>query len=180
MKIIRLKEIDSTNTECFRRFDSGLVDEEFIMIAESQTNGRGQFDRVWYSADTENLYISFGFFPKCSPEKFKNFSTVLAFQMKEHFNTMLNLKLEVKLPNDIYYSGKKLGGILTESKIVDGKIAFAVTGIGLNVAGDIKKFPEQLQQTATTLSLVYGKNLDKNVIETEVIKVVQDLILKIT
>ncbi|MDR3317454.1 MAG: biotin--[acetyl-CoA-carboxylase] ligase [Puniceicoccales bacterium] len=176
MKIFRYDSIDSTNSECFRKFDQGEA-LPFAIIAKTQTQGRGQFERTWYSADKHNLYISFGFYTKQPPQEFQNFSIIVAENLVTCLTKQFGIHLTVKAPNDIYCDGKKLGGILTESRIVRGEIIFAVSGIGLNVAGDLTKFPNELQLQATTLGTCCKKEIALQEIENIVIKVVRLLLL---
>jgi BirA family biotin operon repressor/biotin-[acetyl-CoA-carboxylase] ligase len=175
MEIFRHGSIDSTNAECFRQFDRGQQ-VPFFVIAETQTQGRGQLGRTWYSADAKNLYISFGFVPHQLPQEFQNFSIVAAEKIANRLGQIFNLTFTVKSPNDIYFGGKKLCGILTESRIANGHIIFAVTGIGLNVAGDLSKFPEVLRTTATTLSNCCEKEISCPEMEIVIIEVVESLL----
>jgi BirA family biotin operon repressor/biotin-[acetyl-CoA-carboxylase] ligase len=82
MEIFRHDAIDSSNDECFRHFDR-RQSLPFAVVAATQTQGRGQFDRTWYSADAGNLYISFAFRPKESPQEFQNFSIAIAEKIVE-------------------------------------------------------------------------------------------------
>ncbi|MDR1590727.1 MAG: biotin--[acetyl-CoA-carboxylase] ligase [Puniceicoccales bacterium] len=175
MEIFRHGSIDSTNAECFRIFDRGQR-VPFLVIAETQTHGRGQFGRNWYSGDVKNSYMSFGFIPRQLPQEFQNFSTLVAEKIANRLGEFLGLAFFVKSPNDIYFSGKKLCGILTESRIGEGRIIFAVTGIGLNVAGDISKFSEALQSTATTLSNCCGREIARSAIEVIILEVMEKLL----
>jgi BirA family biotin operon repressor/biotin-[acetyl-CoA-carboxylase] ligase len=177
MEIFRYDSIDSTNSECFRKFDGGQC-VPFAVVAEIQTQGRGQFDRKWYSADSKNLYISFGFIPRQSPQEFQNYSIVVATEIATHLRQMWDIFCTVKYPNDIYCDGKKLCGILTESRVTNGRIIFAVTGIGLNVAGDLSHFPLELQTTATTLGNCCKKEVSCPAVEIALVEVMENLLLE--
>ena len=179
MNILRYEIIDSTNTECVRLFEKqneNKLNLPFCVIAESQSQGRGQFDRKWFSNDTENLYISFCFIPKHPIHEFINFSTILAYQIKKNIHEKLNISIDVKAPNDLYFNGKKFGGILTESKIINDKIAYAVSGIGININCDMTKFPEELQKISTSLQEICNQYIDKTLIEQIVIDSINGLI----
>ncbi|MDR1435232.1 MAG: biotin--[acetyl-CoA-carboxylase] ligase [Puniceicoccales bacterium] len=177
MEIFRHDNIDSTSSECFRKFDRGDI-LPFAVIAKTQAQGRGQFGRTWYSADGQNLYVSFGFVPRQTPQQFQNFSTIVAENLVECLANKLNMALQVKPPNDIYCAGKKVCGILTESRILHGRIIFAVTGIGLNVAGDLSKFPKELRSKATTLGEHCKKIISPAEIEAYVLLLMQQLMEK--
>jgi BirA family biotin operon repressor/biotin-[acetyl-CoA-carboxylase] ligase len=175
MEIFRCDEIDSTNSECFRKFDRQQT-LPFAVVASIQTMGKGQFDRTWYSADSGNLYISFGFKPWQSPREFQNFSIGVAEKIAAQLQQILAINLIVKFPNDIYCDGKKICGILTESRIVANEIIFAVTGIGLNVAGDMAKFPDELQSKATTLSECCKRKISIREAEAIVFEIMEKLL----
>jgi BirA family biotin operon repressor/biotin-[acetyl-CoA-carboxylase] ligase len=176
MEILRYAVIDSTNSQCFRQFDRGQL-TPFALIAGTQTQGRGQFGRTWYSDDPQNLYISFGFIPHQSPQDFRNFSIVVAEKIADFLRKNFHLEPTVKYPNDILCRGKKLCGILTESRVVEGKIAFAVTGIGLNVGGDLFRFPEELREKITTLSQCCGREILREEVEAGIVGVMDSLLL---
>ena len=179
MEILRYKIIDSTNTECVRLVENikkNNFDFPFCVIAESQSNGRGQFARKWFSEDTENLYISFCFVPKHPINEFINFSTILAYQIKKNIHENLNITIDVKTPNDLYFNGKKFGGILTESKIINDKITYAVSGIGININCDMTKFPVEIREFSTSLKEICNKHIDKTLIEQIVIDSISELI----
>ncbi|MDR1303081.1 MAG: biotin--[acetyl-CoA-carboxylase] ligase [Puniceicoccales bacterium] len=176
MEIFRYDAIDSSNDECFRRFDRRQA-LPFAVVAATQTKGRGQFDRTWYSADAGNLYVSFAFKPQQSPQEFRDFSIVVAGKIAERLQQAFGVILTVKYPNDIYCDGKKMCGILTESRVVGTEIIFAVTGIGLNVAGDISQFPSELQPTATTLSACCKREIHLREVEAIIFEIMEKLLL---
>ncbi|MDR2812722.1 MAG: biotin--[acetyl-CoA-carboxylase] ligase [Puniceicoccales bacterium] len=176
MEIFHYGSIDSTNSECFRKFDAGQC-VPFAVIAETQTQGRGQFDRKWYSADSKNLYISFGFIPRQLPQEFQNYSIIVAKKIADRLGQIFDLIFETKAPNDICFNGKKLCGILTESRIAHGRIIFAVTGIGLNVAGDLSSFPLELQTVATTLGDCCKRAVSCPAVATVIVEVMEKLLL---
>jgi BirA family biotin operon repressor/biotin-[acetyl-CoA-carboxylase] ligase len=121
--------------------------------------------------------MSFGFIPHRSPQEFQNFSIVVAEKIASRLDQIFNLTFTVKSPNDIYFDGKKLCGILTESRIANGHIIFAVTGIGFNVAGDLSNFPEALRMTATTLSNCCKREISCPEMEILIVEVMERLSL---
>lgn len=175
MKHFHYDSIDSTNTECFRKF----AENErlpFYITADQQTNGRGQFERTWYSADRKNLYISFAFIPKELPQEFRNFSLTVAKRLAKRLRQEFNTEIVIKDPNDLYGNGKKFCGILTESRVQGDRITCAVVGIGLNVAGDLEKFPNELRETATTLSEIVEQEIALDRVRLLVIEVMEEWI----
>lgn len=77
------------------------------------------------------------------------------------------IEVTLKWPNDVYYQGKKLGGILCESEMKVGAhhdlplLDFVVIGIGLNVNSTLDDFSDELQKTVTSLFLITKKEFDR-------------------
>lgn len=171
--------VGSTNDVGVWLLDHGMA-QPFFITAQRQTSGRGQFNRVWYSGDRENLYISFVFCPSITPDAFQNFSVKVAERLVQKLSQELKINLRVKFPNDIYCDECKLCGILTESKIVENRIRFAVTGIGLNISGDLSAFPKDIKNRTTTLSACCNSRISKKQVQGWVIEVMEKLIREIS
>lgn len=128
------------------------------MIAETQTAGRGRFDRKWFSPEFENLYFSILLIEK--PLR-PNFEILMAVS-NSILKTLKNYNIEtfIKWPNDIILNNKKLAGILIENKYKAEKLEFTVVGIGLNVNTDFSKV-EELKDFAISLSQYSGKEIER-------------------
>lgn len=124
-------EIDSTNEYLLthhQRLENGTV-----CLAEKQTAGRGRRGRTWYSPESENLYFSILWhYPMEQAADLPPLSLVVALIIAESL-TVQNVKdIQIKWPNDIYYQGKKMGGILLETQANRNGLD-VVIGIGLNL-----------------------------------------------
>ena len=98
----------------------------------NQTNGKGRFERKWYSEKGLDLTFSTLFLPN---EKVKNLSVVSLYAGLAVYKVLikqLDENLNLKWPNDIYYKDKKLGGILCENIYSNNK-QVVIIGIGINV-----------------------------------------------
>ena len=73
----------------------------------------------------------------------------------------------IKAPNDIHIQGRKVAGILIETRT--GKNPFAVVGIGLNVNQHPEDFPEELQSIATSLAMTSGKTFERESVATSLL-----------
>lgn len=124
--IIYYEKIDSTNTYCKNNY-SKLADKS-IVIAKTQTNGRGKNTRVWFSPDG-GLYFSI-----LLKDKPKNANLLPLLTSIAIYNALkeFNINIKIKWPNDIIFDNKKLGGILVESKISATSKTYII-GIGLNI-----------------------------------------------
>ena len=82
--------------------------------------------------------------------------------MVEVFNNLYNIELDIKYPNDIVYKNKKIGGILTETKIQEEKVKCIVIGIGINT--NQENFIGELQNIATSIKLEFGIRIENNLV----------------
>lgn len=130
---IHYPQIDSTNAEAKRLIDRGDAKHGTIISADYQTDGRGQYGRVWESDQAQNAILSIIIKP-------------IDFLVKEQFllNMSVSLALidvlqdfgieaQVKWPNDIYVSDNKVCGILIQNYLQGDIIQYSIIGIGLNV-----------------------------------------------
>ena len=85
--------------------------------------------------------------------------------MVQIFKEKYNIKLEIKSPNDLIFNGKKIGGILTESKISAEKVKFLVIGIGINI--EKMNFSSDIKDIATSIKKEFNIDVDRQFIITE-------------
>lgn len=112
--LIYLKEITSTQDYIKTRLKEDLPNG-LVVLAESQTKGKGTNDRIWYTKAGQNLTFSFLLKPNCNINKFSNLTRAISEVMIDTIYELYGITLEIKYPNDIVKNGKKLAGILTES-----------------------------------------------------------------
>lgn len=91
---------------------------------ESGTHGR-----KWYTDESNNIAFSFLLALNCEIEKLEGLTLEIAKTMVEVFQTLYGISLMIKSPNDIVYQGKKIGGILTETKLQGKIVKYVVIGI---------------------------------------------------
>lgn len=153
MHIIKLSAIDSTNAYLKAMGTSKPLKDFTVVVAEEQTNGRGQMGANWQSEAHKNL--TFSVFKDVSffaiNEQFK-ISMATALAIVNALNELRIPKLNIKWPNDILAENKKIGGILIENIIKNNKLLGSVIGIGINVN---QKFFDNLPQ-ASSLQLLTG------------------------
>src|SRR3954464_1999394 len=159
--LVVLDEVDSTNDEAARQLGAGRA-APFAILARRQTRGRGRFGRTWHSEANGNLYISFAFRPRVTPERMQTFTLWMGVNVCELLATFAQVTPGLKWPNDILFDGRKAGGMLTEARIDADQIRELVFGLGLNLNIQQKDLPEELQQTAISLSEATGEQVDVN------------------
>jgi BirA family transcriptional regulator, biotin operon repressor / biotin---[acetyl-CoA-carboxylase] ligase len=117
---------DSTNRELWDLLDRGF--DQPVVIAQTQTAGKGQYGRQWTSSPG-GLYLSMAIAPQ--PPAQMTLTTV--WGLAELLNRA-GIPVQIKWLNDLVIQGRKLGGILTEAKWRGGEMGGAIVGIGLNVS----------------------------------------------
>jgi BirA family biotin operon repressor/biotin-[acetyl-CoA-carboxylase] ligase len=120
-----LPEIDSTNTELMRRARAGQTDA-VLLVAETQSAGRGRLDRKWVSQRGDSLTFSLGL--PIAPKDWSGLSLAVGLSLAESLHPQVGLKW----PNDLWIDGCKLGGILIEAASTGGH-SYVVIGVGLNI-----------------------------------------------
>ena len=123
-----VREIDSTNTELMRRARAGRT-EPILLVAERQTAGRGRLGREWVSEWDEHhrlntLTFSLGL--PLNPADWSGLSLAVGLSLVQSLHPALYLKW----PNDVWFNGRKMAGILIETHAMK----YAVIGIGINIA----------------------------------------------
>lgn len=162
-KIIYYKQLDSTNTEVARLAAEGAA-HGTVVVADAQTSGKGRRGRGWESPAGENIYMSILLRPDCVPDRAPMLTLVMAYSVAQVLKEFGFSDVQIKWPNDLVLSGKKICGILTEMQLKDSEIDYVVVGVGINV--NTSKFPEELKDTATSLYLESGRFFDrKNMVE---------------
>ena len=132
---ITLQTIDSTNNYAAKLIKVSYVPDGTVIMAQNQTEGRGQRSNVWHSEPHMNLLCSFILQPKTlGTDKSFYMSAMSALAAKEAIQEVSpQSDVKIKWPNDIILNDKKVGGILIENSVVKGLIKFGIIGIGVNV-----------------------------------------------
>lgn len=153
------KQIDSTQKEIWRRINQENIINGTVIRADSQTAGIGTHGRIWHSTEN-NIAFSFYYETNCNISRLNGLTTEIAETIVEIFQEKYGITLDIKLPNDIYANGKKLGGILTESKVCGDVVKYLVIGIGIN--NSQLEFCEELENIATSLNKEFNVIVDVN------------------
>ena len=137
-------QIDSTNNEVERLLANGQ-NAPFAVLANQQDKGRGRMGRIWHSPKGGNIYLSMGFRPNVQAIRIRNFTLWQGLNICNFLRNYLgNDKIKIKWPNDIFFEGKKLAGMLSEASIDCERIKTLIFGIGLNVNVSSRHYPKGL------------------------------------
>lgn len=160
--LIFFKEIDSTQNEIWRLIEKNEIKNGTLVIADIQTNGKGTHGRIWHTDEANNIAFSIYIDTNCAPEKLDGVTIEIAKLLVNIFKEKYNINLDIKEPNDIVYHSKKIGGILTESKINSGIVKFLVIGIGINTKKT--NFSEDIKDIATSIKTEFGIDVEEKVV----------------
>jgi len=150
-RITRYASVDSTNT-MLKAMAADGEPEGRVLIADRQTAGRGRMTRSFFSPPGCGLYMSILFRPDLPAADALMLTPAAAVAVADAVESVLGIELGIKWVNDLFCDGRKVCGILTESAFsADGRLAYAVVGIGLNVRAPADGFPEELSSIAGAL-----------------------------
>ncbi len=152
-------EVTSTNDLAKEMAVEG-ADEGTIIISETQIRGRGRLGRKWLSP-RGGIWFSVILRPEISTGEIQKLTFVAALAVAKTVIKNLKLEAQIKWPNDVLVNNKKVCGILTEVKSSNDVIDFVIVGIGINANVDVKRFPENLKMSITSLKEEMKKEISR-------------------
>ena len=165
--LIRLETVDSTNT-----YASGIINDPnkilqipeyngIVVISETQTKGRGRLDRKWFSPPG-GIWMTIILQPNLEMIDLSKITLLSASAIAETLIKSYKLSLNIKWPNDIFFNGRKLSGILAESEKVSDVI-YLIIGIGINVNNDFSNYKNE-NLSAVSLKEITGRQINRNLL----------------
>jgi BirA family biotin operon repressor/biotin-[acetyl-CoA-carboxylase] ligase len=159
-EIVLVEETASTNDLAWEAAARGAA-EGFVVFAERQTKGRGQYGRRWESAPYQGLWLSVLLRPAMTLRESPRLTSLLAEVVSATIAAETRCAPAIKPPNDIYVSDRKVAGVLVEGRTGKDGSYLAVAGIGINVNQTLDDFPEELRETAASLAIASGRKVDR-------------------
>ena len=157
-------ECPSTNSECMAVAPQ-QGEQVVVVVSEQQTSGRGRRGKVWHSPAGKNIYCSIGLSIDIEARYLGLISLQTGVSIVEVLRQNGFETVYLKWPNDVICDGKKLGGILIETRVLDSGQFYLVIGFGLNVNQDMAQLDEQgktqIDQPAISLSQIADQKLDR-------------------
>lgn len=155
--LIRKNELHSTNNFALELIKTQNSSAGTVVLALSQTDGRGQRTNTWESESCKNLTISIILKPEFLPiiDQFK-ISIVISLGVYDYLRNYLPA-VSIKWPNDIYVGSEKIAGILIEHSIMGSTLSDSICGLGLNI--NQTKFISDAPNP-TSLSILTKKEFD--------------------
>ena len=169
-KIIFYEVTDSTNTRAKEYAKENPKSRTpVVFIANSQTAGRGRRGRSFVSEGGAGIYISILSYPEESGADATATTARAAVTLAKATESLCDCDIMIKWVNDLYLGGKKLAGILTEGEMdKDGKIAYQVVGMGINVYKNA--ISDEISDIATSIEGETGRGIDRSKLAAAIIK----------
>jgi BirA family biotin operon repressor/biotin-[acetyl-CoA-carboxylase] ligase len=152
----------STNTTA-RALGRQGTPEGTVVVADAQSAGRGQANRVWVSPPERNIYLSVVLRPPVTPAQAPLLSLMAAVAIVDTL-AQEGVVSAIKWPNDVLIHGHKVAGVLTEMETHGDAVRFVVIGIGINVnmtRAEIERHLGAVTQTATSLQVALGREVQR-------------------
>jgi BirA family biotin operon repressor/biotin-[acetyl-CoA-carboxylase] ligase len=159
--IIFYESTTSTNDSALEIGSKRDHPEGIVVVADSQTEGRGRLGRKWISPSGVNLYFSVILQPPFSKQESTILSLAAAASAVNAIRDYTGLNASIKWPNDILINNKKIGGILIESKSGLDKTDMLIIGMGINVNMTLETLPDDIMPIATSLMVEKGSKVDR-------------------
>lgn len=167
-KIICLDSVDSTNNY-LRKLAADGAESGTVVIAESQTAGRGRQGKSFSSSKGKGIYLSALLYPQeTTPEQLASLGGMVASAVWGAVKNACGVSCGIKWVNDLTLGTKKLCGILPETSTA-GARRYVIIGIGVNVNHTEEDFPPELSDVATSLRIHTGRPHDRNRLAAEII-----------
>ena len=160
-----MDEATSTNDVVKHHARKGEA-EGLVVVAKRQTEGRGRLGREWVSPEG-GLYLSVLLRPDLDPKELTGLTVYSAVPVAKAIENVTGMRTDLKWPNDIQIDGRKVAGLLVEGTGQQGKIAFVVLGIGVNVNTSAKDLGVE---GASSLSEEAGRTIDPELLLDEVLR----------
>src|SRR5947199_7626181 len=159
-QITVLEQTDSTN-DAILRISTPNSEEGFVVFAEHQTAGRGQRGNRWESTAGKGLWFSMLLRPAIQLRDSGRLTIWAIEAISDVIRIEFGLEPAIKLPNDVQLYGQKVAGVLVEMRAQDKAPHLAVVGIGINVNQCRDDFPGVLQDSAISLAMALGRQVDR-------------------
>ncbi|MEY5132556.1 MAG: hypothetical protein RLZZ198_560 [Bacteroidota bacterium] len=132
-QVFKLNSVDSTNNYVANLLKDGIIENGAVVMADFQTNGRGQRSNVWHSDPGMNFCASFVYLPaNLALNDLITINWWVSLSVIDLLNKF-SVKACIKWPNDIFVEDLKVGGLLIETVNQGTQVKSIIIGVGINV-----------------------------------------------
>ena len=159
-EIIALEQASSTNDAILQVVTTNPK-EGLVLFAERQTAGRGQRGNRWESAAGKGLWFSILLRPEIHISESGRLTVWAIEAISDVIRTEFSIEPTIKLPNDVQVHGRKVAGVLVETRAQEKAPHLAIVGIGINLNQSGEDFPLELHDKAVSLAMALGRQVDR-------------------
>jgi BirA family biotin operon repressor/biotin-[acetyl-CoA-carboxylase] ligase len=163
------QETDSTNLQAKILAGQGAA-EGTVVVADTQTHGRGRRGRTWFSPSGRNIYTSMILRPAMAPSQAPQITLMAAVAVAKTLRRSVGIAARIKWPNDILVKGKKIAGILNEISTEMDVVDYVVTGLGINVNVRQNEMPGEIRRMATSILMETGEEVCRTTLLCDLMK----------
>ncbi|GBD96439.1 bifunctional ligase/repressor BirA [bacterium BMS3Abin06] len=168
-EIIFFESVPSTNDKAFEIGQQKENPEGIVVIADSQTCGKGRLGRRWISPPGVNLYFTVLLKPPFPLKESFILALAAAVAATTAIRKYTGLDARIKWPNDILINNRKSCGILTEMKSGKDRINLMAVGIGVNVNMLPDAFTDDIKPFTTSLKIESGLSFERDKLLREIL-----------
>ncbi len=144
--------------------------KQYLVVANSQTNGRGRQGKTFFSPKDSGLYFSLTVNTDSPDFDFTGITCAVAVACVRAIEKFTDIKTHIKWVNDVYIEDKKVCGILVQAVNENNRVSKLVIGVGINIS--TTDFPEEIRDIAGAL----GKKIDRSIFAAEIVNNIRELL----
>ena len=177
-EIISYARTSSTNTVALD-LAAGGMQEGILVVAESQTDGRGRRSRRWLAPMGTSILASLVLRPSVMAREAHSVTLMSAAAVAQAIQGATRLPALIKWPNDVVINNRKVSGILTKMRTEKGWVTFLIVGIGVTVNIPRSRLPGEIAESATSLSAELGHNVSRVALLQEILRQLECRYMKV-
>lgn len=170
--VFHFDSVGSTN-DVAKRLAAGGAPCGSIVLSNNQTAGKGRIGKQWHS-ENGGLYFSLLLEPPVENSRMPLVTLLIGASVAKAIEAVTGTTPRLKWPNDILYRGRKLAGILVESRLKQKQASHLIAGIGINVSQEKRDFPEVLREGVTSLKLICGQSVSKDALLKRCLEIIDE------
>ena len=177
-EVISYAQTGSTNDVALD-LAAGGAREGTLVVAESQTRGRGRRNRKWLAPMGTSILASLILRPPITGHEAQSMTITSAVAVAQAIQNITQLPALIKWPNDVIIGDRKVSGILTEMRTERGRVSFLVVGMGVTVNIPREQLPAEIMDVATSLSAELGHNISRIALLQEILRQLEQRYAKV-
>lgn len=166
--------VESTNTLALEMGQAGAATGT-VLVAETQTKGRGRLGKAWCSPPGKGLYCTVLLRPEISVHHLPRITLAAGLAAARAIDELSGQQSGIKWPNDVLIQGRKVAGILAECALAGGEWPVVALGVGINLGTKLEQFPEELRLTASSLLLASGRGIAQGLMLVTLLRWIEEM-----